>query len=1129
MQAIRESAIQKRKRRKPSFWNFATTARWLFNSCMAVGIPCSFFPAHAAGQDTLWNNINGGSFYTASNWTNGIPLPNYHAQFGAFTSSDSYNILFSSSANNLRTDIRVGGINFLLNGSTYSLFELNLDASGRLIVRDGTLVSENVNVNSGGGALVIEHGGRMEARDIRLHDAFLGVQNGGQLVTDSLDVGVGTGVAVILDDLGSSISVNNNLVIGASAPFATSSFLQSTNGTTLTTRGTVTVTGNSNNSGQLNIGGIWNHQGGAVSLAPSGGSGQIFISGGQSIWDGPDSIATLFGNSNLSLSDNGSLEIRGAGLGNGIRLNGTSLMNVNGGTVNISSTGLRAGIEIGNTATLRIDNGGQVITSRLFNALGTIDIRSGSLAIDGGIFEPGLATLNLGGTQDVAVELRNGATSDLIPGLVIGSTATSFRNRQMNVLSGSTLNTLGTGVIGQLGDGSLLRVSGADSLWSHQGAITLGTAEGSLVVENGGRVDSHGNNLSSGIAGTGGDATLIVRNGGRIDTGVIELSRAGGSATVATISGAGTIVNSTGLFVGGSATAEGGTASLNVSDGAVVNVAGTLRARNLGTINIDGGSVTTQNLTRSTTGTLNFTDGELNVLGFFSNNGGNITLAGNAIDDNPRLTLTGAASTAGTTNLNVGTTNRQGELTVESGAQLLTGALAIGNAGKAVLNGGRLLISSFSNTGTFQWNGGSVDFQSSVVLDNTTLNGLVGSSHSLGANQSLGSIGGTMTVDSFLNVDGGTLAPANLTNNSTLSVNQGQVVTGTLINNAGRTLLVNGNSVVTGNNAFQNSGTIRMNSPTATISGRPLNNLAGGIIGGTGQVHNDLINEGTVRVTGGEHLVFSGSDNTNAMNVNLAGGTLEFTRSLTNREGGAITGRGTLITSSGSPGGTGLVNDGLISFSAGMSDVYGDVEQLSSGRIVTSGNAITTFFDDVVHNGQEIRTFLGSTTVFLGEQTGSGNFTGTGVVEYAGDLRPGNSPASISYEGDVLFNSSVRSFFELGGLATGEFDQLLIDGDFHVDGSLLVDMINGHTLGAGDFYLIGEVGGFLTGGFNNLGEGELVGNFGGRDLFITYAGGNGNDIGLFTAVPEPSVVLVIIVLAGCCFVNRRVRNHPTSA
>ena len=69
-----------------------------------------------------------------------------------------------------------------------------------------------------------------------------------------------------------------------------------------------------------------------------------------------------------------------------------------------------------------------------------------------------------------------------------------------------------------------------------------------------------------------------------------------------------------------------------------------------------------------------------------------------------------------------------------------------------------------------------------------------------------------------------------------------------------------------------------------------------------------------------------------------------------------------------------------------------------------------------------------------------------------------------------------------------------------------------------------RVGGTLTGQYDDLGEGDLVGNFGGQDLFITYGGGDGNDVALFTnAVPEPTTVLIWSMLAGVGMTVRRRR------
>jgi len=57
-------------------------------------------------------------------------------------------------------------------------------------------------------------------------------------------------------------------------------------------------------------------------------------------------------------------------------------------------------------------------------------------------------------------------------------------------------------------------------------------------------------------------------------------------------------------------------------------------------------------------------------------------------------------------------------------------------------------------------------------------------------------------------------------------------------------------------------------------------------------------------------------------------------------------------------------------------------------------------------------------------------------------------------------------------------------------------------------------------------EGEKIGDFGDQQLFISYAAGDGNDIGLYTlsAVPEPNS-MVIIVLAGITALFCRRKKH----
>jgi len=75
-------------------------------------------------------------------------------------------------------------------------------------------------------------------------------------------------------------------------------------------------------------------------------------------------------------------------------------------------------------------------------------------------------------------------------------------------------------------------------------------------------------------------------------------------------------------------------------------------------------------------------------------------------------------------------------------------------------------------------------------------------------------------------------------------------------------------------------------------------------------------------------------------------------------------------------------------------------------------NLTTTFFDDVNHVGS-VQTSEGSITIYLGNHNGADPHTGTVIME--GDLKPGSSPAVISFGGDLHFGPMASLEFELCG------------------------------------------------------------------------------------------------------------------
>lgn len=96
-----------------------------------------------------------------------------------------------------------------------------------------------------------------------------------------------------------------------------------------------------------------------------------------------------------------------------------------------------------------------------------------------------------------------------------------------------------------------------------------------------------------------------------------------------------------------------------------------------------------------------------------------------------------------------------------------------------------------------------------------------------------------------------------------------------------------------------------------------------------------------------------------------------------------------------------------------------------------------------------------------------------------------------------------------------------VTGDLNLAGDLFVSLIDGHVLGFNQNYLIADVGGSLMEQFHGLGEGDLVGNFGGMDLFISYGTNGGGGISLFTAVPEPSAGMLLMLGTGIALIRRR--------
>jgi hypothetical protein len=187
---------------------------------------------------------------------------------------------------------------------------------------------------------------------------------------------------------------------------------------------------------------------------------------------------------------------------------------------------------------------------------------------------------------------------------------------------------------------------------------------------------------------------------------------------------------------------------------------------------------------------------------------------------------------------------------------------------------------------------------------------------------------------------------------------------------------------------------------------------------------------------------------------------------------------------------------------SGTTDILGDVNIEAGGKIVTSGGATTTIFDDLVNNGI-VKVSENSAVVYFGSVSGSGSFTGSGTTFLEGDLSPGSSPGSMSFGGDVVLGESSTTLIELAGTANGEYDRLLVAGVLEVSGALEVQLLDGFApINETAFEILAATD--LSGEFSSLVLPDLLGNLS-WDSSLLYSNGT------LSVIPEPTTLSLLAV------------------
>lgn len=694
-----------------------------------------------------------------------------------------------------------------------------------------------------------------------------------------------------------------------------------------------------------------------------------------------------------------------------------------GSTVDVRASGasLYAGIDA-SAANAAIGFSGPRVVLQGGPSSGVLDINAyGNFITQRDIYigvQSGITNLDIGGT-----EARLSGTNTFI-----GFDGTG----RLEVFDGGEATFSGTANVGErsFSLGTII-VDGSDSEF-FAGLLSLGagtTSSGNLLVNNGASTSSNGANIAAannslgtvivedsgstfsvnGILGlgVGSNATGLVnvRNGGTLSASDLRVAVSTDQIGTLNVSGTESLsgtVNATSALIGQDSLLGFSTAVVNVSAGGTLDVTNNLNIRDSAQFNIIGGKVSAASIDIQSNAFFNWGFGEVEIKGGFTLDP---TLAGQLLPNFNNFGPFPPAQLTPNKHLNIRDT------------------LILANPLEVV--GGELSFGSLSNASL-------LDFQSGTVNITGITGWSIDASGPFGANPVITSgqtvtatIGATINAGGSLTLAGGEVdfGSNNLIVGG-LVTGQGRV-TGNVINNSDGEIRVNRNESLTIVGDIDTSGRVE-SLGIARIEGGISNQTAGQINvndGGRMIVQDSVANNGRIDVIDGTLEV--GSFSTNAAST------------------GSIVGENATFRYTG-----GLDNDGSLAFSFGTSRFFGDIT--NDGSIVATSASNVTFYDDVTNNST-ITVSPGTTATFLGSFSGNG-IGGGGTVFLEGDTRPGFSPGTMEFDGDLYLGEGHDLIIELGGDDAGDRDQLLVFGDLNLDGDLLIEFIDGYLPAFGETY-----------------------------------------------------------------------------
>lgn len=473
------------------------------------------------------------------------------------------------------------------------------------------------------------------------------------------------------------------------------------------------------------------------------------------------------------------------------------------------------------------------------------------------------------------------------------------------------------------------------------------------------------------------------------------------------------------------------------------------------------------------------------------------------------LTYGGAGNINVTAPINVNTTGGGRTVNlIKQDAGTLTLSATNGYNGSTTISGGVLQLGDGGTTGSLVstslvTNNATLTFNRSdnpVVANTITGSGAVrqvgsGTTILTGANDytgpttitggtlQIGNAGSLGSITSDVSLEGG-----NLTFAKTGTTTYGGSISGTT---GVFQKLNSGTLILTGVSSF---------SGTTSIQSTANNNIR---LANTNALQNSTV---SVSVTNG--LQFDTA--TNSYTIGALSGGSNF--AVQNISAGAVALRAgnnnASTTYSGVMSGTGsLVKIGSGTLTLSGSNAFTGDTTISAGTVLLSGAGKVGDGNVVVNGALNITGITGSIYALTGSQTlsGAGTIFASGkTLSVAGTLAPGNSPGTLTVDGGFSLENTAVSNFEINGTSAGQFDQLVVNGDLTLSGTL--NLSTGFGAGLGDTVDLFNWT-TLSGTFASITGTDLGGGLS-WDTSALYTNG------AITVVPEPSTVHVLIFSAG---------------